>query len=63
MTRKKTMLQARPRLNSSERAFRDAMRDILAAEGWFELDVEPASSLPAADRAAWRWPLDERATA
>jgi hypothetical protein len=25
---------------AAERAFRDAVRDILESEGWFELDVE-----------------------
>jgi hypothetical protein len=66
MTAKKT---PRPN-NHTERAFRDAMRDILAAEGWFELDVDPApartpgggqSALAA--RAGWRWPLSQPASA
>jgi hypothetical protein len=28
------------------RAFRDAMRDIIAAEGWFELSLEPEPPAP-----------------
>jgi hypothetical protein len=34
----------RERLSNAQRAFRDAMRDILESEGWFEVDVaEPRS--------------------
>ena len=33
-----------PRPSADTRAFRDAMRDILESEGWFEVDVaEPRS--------------------
>ncbi len=45
------------RSSPATRAFRDAERDILAAEGWFELSLEPEP------RACVTWIASPTATA
>lgn len=55
--------RAHRRESPARRAFRDAVRDILAAEGWFELLVDPASTALADARLLAGWLPRHLATA
>jgi hypothetical protein len=53
---------ARETVSAATRAFRDAMRDIVAEEGWFELELEGAGQDWRARR-AWLQSLSPNPTA
>jgi hypothetical protein len=60
---KPSVRRARRRESPARRAFRDAVRDILAAEGWFELLVDPVVAAPADARRLTAWLPRHLATA
>jgi hypothetical protein len=53
--------RARERVSAATRAFRDAMRDIIAEEGWFEIELADGDDWRA--RRAWLQSLSPNPTA